>query len=416
MPRSGPGSNSRRGRLHRPGWGWAAILAVVLACGSPAAAASPDSAGLPDPAVNVETLAEVFGLILKHHPLAGSPSKLLTGVINRTLRRLGPYSRFMTRSEFQNLKLSLAGTYQGVGIEMVRRPGGIFVRRVGTGTPAAKKGLRPGNRIVSINGRQVGQDLSLAGRLLRGRVGTVVRVGWEDNRGRFRRAAVRRAKIVRHDVEYFVWKDVLVLKIHFFRATTDDRVRRVLVRFAGRRRLLLDLRDNQGGDLEAAVKVADLLAPPGLELIRVTYRTETRKFFSRQKPLIKKYPVYILVNNDTASASEVLTAALRFRKLAFIIGSPTRGKGVVSEVFPLLQGHALLLTVGVIKTPDGETFNRRGLRVDLAISAGRVSSGDDVDAVLDRALQWLGRTARRTAPAPRAPRPRRRLKPLKSSR
>ncbi|MBU1739969.1 MAG: PDZ domain-containing protein, partial [Proteobacteria bacterium] len=360
-----------------------------------------------------ETLVEVFGLILKHHPRGGSPSKLLIRVINRTLKRLGPYSRFMTRSQFQNFKLSLAGKYQGIGIEMVRRQGGIFVRRVETGSPAAKKGLRPGNRIVSIDGRQVGQDLSLAGRLLRGRIGTVLRVGWEDNRGRFRRAAVRRAKIVRHDVEYFVWKDVLVLKIHFFQPTTDNKVKRVLVRYAGRRRLLLDLRDNQGGDLDAAVKVADMLAPPGLELIRVTYRTETRKFISRQKPLISRYPVYILVNNDTASASELLAAALRYRKLAFIIGSPTRGKGVVSEVFPLLQGHGLLLTVGVIKTPDGATYNRRGLRVDLAISAGPLTSGDDVDAVLDRALQWLGRTARRPSPAGR---PRRRLKPVKSNR
>jgi carboxyl-terminal processing protease len=388
----------------------ALVLAVCLAVPVGAAPIKPPSRPA-DPPVNVETLVEVLGLILKHSPWTKSPGRYLQDVLERILRNLGPYNRFLPREEFQAFQRSLAGRYQGIGVEMVRRPGGIFVRRVETGSPADKAGLKRGDRILTVGGRRVKQDLSLAGKLLRGPAGTLVRVGWEDNQGRAHGAAVRRTRITRREIEYFVFKDVLVLTIRFFTSRTDERVKTVLTRFAAGRRLLLDLRDNQGGDLQAALHVADWLAPPGVELIRIAYRHEVRRYVSRHKPLVSRYPIYILVNRDTASAAELIAAALRFRKLAFLIGSRTRGKGVVSEVFPLLQGHGLLLTVGVIKTPDGATYNRRGLRVDLAISQGKVTSGDDVDAVLDRALRWLGRTAPPTSDLNR-----RRIRPLKSRR
>jgi carboxyl-terminal processing protease len=409
-------SLSRRREAARPGWlRWAALaLAVWLAALGPAAAAQVAPRSRPaEPPVNIETLVEVLGLILKHSPQTGSPAGFLQKVLERILRDLGPYNRFLSRDEFLAFQRSLSGQYQGIGVEMVRRPGGIFVRRVELGSPADKAGLRRGDRIVSVGGRQVVQDLSLAGKLLRGPAGSQVQVAWEDNRGRTRRAAIRRTRIVRHDVDYFVSRDVLVLNIRYFKPQTDERVRTILSRFAAGRRLLLDLRDNQGGDLQAAVNVADWLSPPGVELIRITYRHGEQRYLSRHRPLVGRYPVYILVNRDTASAAELLAAALRYRRLAYLIGSRTRGKGVVTEVFPLLQGHGLLLTVGVIRTPDGATYNRRGLRVDLAIGEGDVTSGGDLDGVLERALQWLGRTG--PSPAPSDLRPRR-IQPLKSVR
>jgi carboxyl-terminal processing protease len=389
------------------------IIFLAAAPGMSSAASAPKPARPADPVVNVETLVEVLGLILKHSPQTRPPDRFLRGVLERILTRLGPYNRFLTRSEFIAFQQSLAGKYQGIGVEMVRRQGGIFVRRVETGSPAQKAGLRRGDRIDRVAGRKVGRDLALAGRLLRGLAGTAVRVAWEDNQGRNRTAEIRRIKIIRHEVEHFVWEDILVLRIRFFRPGTDERVRKVLGRYAAGRRLLLDLRDNQGGDLKAAVNVADWLAPPGIELIRVDYRHHDRRYRSRHKPLIGRRPVYILVNRDTASAAELLAAALRYRELAFLIGTRTRGKGVVTEVFPLLQGHGLLLTVGLIKTPDGQTYNRRGLRVDLVISQSRVTDGDDVDSVLDRTLAWLHRIGPRTGPSNSAPA---RKTPLKSNR
>jgi carboxyl-terminal processing protease len=266
----------------------------------------------------------------------------------------------------QRLAETTTGNYAGVGLRVLARDGWITVVDAIPGTPAERAGIRAGDRLVEIGGESThGLSDEEARRRLRGEPGTSVklvverlgvegRIPFAVSREAVHVSAVRRVAILTDSVGYF--------DINTFSGATADEVRTALdsLRRLGARSVIVDLRGNPGGLLDQGVSVADLFLDAGQEIVRIQGRTDdARQTFTDKSPQRwAGLPLVVLVNEGSASASEIVAGALQDHDRALIIGTPTYGKGSAQSVFPLPNGSALKLTTALWYTPSGRSINR----------------------------------------------------------
>ena len=345
--------------------------------------------------VRAEYVGEVSGHELVENALRGMVSGL------------DPYSEYLDRDEYDELRASTSGHYTGVGIELAATARGLEVVRPIERSPAERAGVRGGDVIVGIDGEAVGSDVDGAIDRMRGPPGSQVRLS-------LRRGAaaeplevsIERAELdVPSASAQMLERGFGYLRITAFSETTPREVEtllRAIKEQAGGRLqgLVIDLRNNPGGVLDAAVDVADAFLDRGV-IVTASGRTEEARFRMEATPgeLVPGTRIALLVNGGSASAAEILAGALRDNGRAVLVGRQTYGKGSVQTLIPLSEGRALKLTTSLYATPSGAVIDARGIEPDVQLPGADASSVEvHRDAEVRRALESL-RNGRRGAVA-----------------
>ena len=303
-----------------------------------------------------------------------------------------PYTVYFTRQQATAFDQELSGTYTGIGTEVDSSHGRLTITRVFAGSPAARAGVRPGDVIVAVNGiSAAGRSVNDVVSRILGPAGTHVSVQLRRGtalidltltRGTITRPLTASRLIVAHG------KKVGYVALSAFASGAGQQIGRdvAALQRRGAQSIILDLRDNGGGLVDEAVKVASDFLPPGR--VVATERglhvpTTVLKTVAAQATGL---PLVVLVNGNTASASEIVTGALQDDGRATVIGTRTFGKGVVQTVLPLPGGASLKITIAAYLTPHGRNINHKGLQPDIVVAQPAHTT---VDLALLRALRFL---------------------------
>lgn len=300
---------------------------------------------------------------------------VITAVFDEVFNRLDPYSRYVAPSLADVDRARRSGD-AGAGLELDQVGGAILVRTVNADGPGGEAGIQPGDRIIAVDGQPVrNASLDAVQDLISGVEGTEVRLTMRDRRGRTRIVAIERAVVPPETVFVQVLTDVIVLRVAGFSADTDQRLAHELERSAalgGRvRGLVLDLRGNRGGLLRQAVAATDLLLAGG-----VVARTEGRhpnaagEYRATDGDLAAGRPIVVLVDGRSASAAEIMAAALADGRRAVVVGSTTLGKGLVQTIATLPDGGELFVSWRRILAPSGWPIQELGVLPQLCTSLG----------------------------------------------
>jgi carboxyl-terminal processing protease len=334
----------------------------------------PVKAGTGDIYKNMETLTEVIRLIEKNYVEPQDPQKLIQGAIKGMVQSLDPHSSFLTKEEHQELLTETKGTFSGVGIEISFRDNVLTVVSPIEGTPAYKAGIQAGDKIIRIDGKLT-NDLSLqeAVKAIRGEKGTkveltIMREGLDKPLEFSLTRDVIPIKSVR---SYLLTPKIGYVRVSTFQAKTVQDLNTELEGLEKDRSLeglILDLRNNPGGLLSQAIDVADLFLDSGI-IVSTKGRNSSQdmKATAHREKVERKYPIIVLVNGGSASASEIVAGALQDNKRALVLGTRTFGKGSVQTILPLSDGSGLRLTTAMYYTPSGRSIQASGIFPDVEL-------------------------------------------------
>ena len=359
----------------------ATLAALALLCLGIYLGGHPES--LPSPLRNalvsadVKTTQEAFDVIKNDYYRKIKTGRLVNDGIGGAVRSLDDrFSNYLDPTAYRRFLEQSNGRFSGIGTEVVQDPRGLRITRVFPNTPAARAGIHVGDRVVAVAGSSIaGKPSQVTTGLIRGRPGTFVTLTIQSGRPPRRRTLrVARAQVSAPSVTSQL-KTVNGVKLGYdavssFTAGVHGELRQAIdrQRRAGAKGILLDLRDNGGGLLDEAVLVSSIFIDRGT-IVTTKGRTRAKRVYEATGGAIKRrFPVVVLVNRDTASASEIVTAALQERRGAKVVGTRTFGKGVFQEVKELSNGGALDITVGEYFTPDGRNLGGGGVKEGAGIA------------------------------------------------
>ena len=330
---------------------------------------------------NVRYFREVLQLV-KENYVGDAPAgydDLTRSALDGMVNQLDPHSQFLRADEFRETEEELSNAFGGVGIQVEVRDGQVVIITPIAGTPAERAGLRRGDRLVKIDGKPIeNPTVEKSVGLVRGEPDTMVTLtvfrpsqkqtlDFTLKRERIRLDSVRNAALHAGGIGY--------LQVTQFSERTGEEFKLALTGLEqrGLRALVIDLRNNPGGLLDAAIDVCDEFFEKGELIVYTQGRTpESRENFNADgKHARRTYPVAILVNGGTASAAEIVSGAMKDTKRAVIVGEKTFGKGSVQSVMELQNGEGLRLTTARYYTPSGITIHEKGIQpqVEIEISA-----------------------------------------------
>jgi len=333
---------------------------------------------------NVEVFTEVLNLVEENYVEPQDTQKLIYGAIKGMVQSLDPHSSFMTKEEHEDLLISTEGSFSGIGIEITIKDNILTVVSPIEDTPAYKAGIKAGDKILKI-GDKLTNDMTTtdAVKYIRGPKGTEVELT-------IGREGVQRPivfKIVRDVIPLQSVKsvqldyDIDYVRISNFQGKTADDLVIALDKLEGKHKikgLILDLRNNPGGLLDQAIRVSDEFLDSGL-IVSTKGKNSNQNIEESAHKNIKErnYPIIVLVNGGSASASEIVAGALQDNKRALILGTRTFGKGSVQTVLALSDGSGLRLTTARYYTPSGRSIQLSGISPDIEIDY--VPSGEVQD-------------------------------------
>ena len=348
----------------------------------------------------IDLFSEVLQTIKQEYVDEVDQAEVMDSAINGVLQSLDPYSAYMSPKSFEGMQTDTKGEFGGLGIEIGMESGVVKVISPIDDTPAAKAGIKAGDYIVRINNEQVqGKTLTEAVELMRGPVGSEITL---TVRRRNERKAlefkIKRAIIEVRSVEAKVLgtkNEVGYLRLKSFNENSDEQLLKYIKKFEKDNKLngyILDLRNNPGGLLTQAISITDFFLEDG-EIVSTKGRriSETRRFFSKKGDEIHGKPLIVLINNGSASASEIVSGALKDHKRATILGEHSYGKGSVQSIIPLKNGGGIRLTISKYYLPSGKSISDVGVMPDIFVE----ETGDDfrinteTDNQLDYAVKLL---------------------------
>ncbi len=317
-------------------------------------------------------VAEIMERIQRDYVDPVESPALIDDAVRGLVAGLDPYSSYLDAEEYADLRVSTAGTYAGIGIEVSTADRALRVVRPFRDSPAAAAGIQSGDMISAIDGLPVGSDLDTAMTRMRGPRGSIVKLAVVRAGSALPlEFTVVRAQVDVHSVAMVQLEgDFVYARIGTFSDTTAmdfttgiARLRRDLG--SKPRGVIIDLRNNPGGVLESAVEVADQMLEQGV-IVTADGRTPAARFTMSATPgeVLPGVPVVVLVNGATASAAEILAGALQDHHRAVLLGRRTFGKGSVQTVMPLSAGRAIKLTTSRYFTPSGRSIQGRGIEPD----------------------------------------------------
>jgi carboxyl-terminal processing protease len=324
----------------------------------------------------IDLFGEVLEKIKREYVDEVDQAEVMDSAINGVLQSLDPYSAYMSPELFKSMQTDTKGEFGGLGIEIGMESGVVKVISPIDDTPASKAGIKSGDYIVKIENTQVqGKSLMEAVKLMRGPVGTSIKLT-------IRRKGVKKA------IEFDIKREIIEVKsidskilgnkkkigyvrLKSFNQNSGEQFFNKIKEFEKKNNptgYIIDLRNNPGGLLTQAVNITDFFLDDG-EIVSTKGRkiSETRKFFARKGDQINGKPVIILVNNGSASASEILAGALQDHKRAIILGENTYGKGSVQSIIPLRNGGGMRLTISKYYLPSGKSISNIGVTPDIII-------------------------------------------------
>jgi carboxyl-terminal processing protease len=325
----------------------------------------------------VRLIDEAYGKIRSSASDPPSRRQLVRGAVKGMVdvlhRREDPYALFYSPRGYQSFQELTTGRFSGIGVWLKQKHGRLEVVSVLPSTPAIEAGMRRGDVLEEIDGRAVG-DLTVdeAVGLIKGRAGTTVSLsvarGGASLRFTITRASIQLPNLVSRMTD----DDLGYIRLLGFARGAGKQVRDEVSRLRdeGAAGIVLDLRDNGGGLFSEGIDVANVFIEEGHI---VTYRGRSRPehVYEAEGTAFEEIPLVVLVNEGTASASEIVAGALQDRDRAILVGQRTYGKGSVQEVFPLSDASALKLTTGAYFTPSGRNISGEGIEPDVEIDAAR---------------------------------------------
>ena len=324
----------------------------------------------------IDLFGEVLENIKKDYVDDVDQAEMMDSAINGVLQSLDPYSAYMSPELFREMQTDTKGEFGGLGIEIGMESGVVKVISPIDDTPAAKAGIKAGDYIVKIGKEQVqGKSLLEAVKLMRGPVGTSIELT-------VRRKNVKKPlkfNIVRKIIEIQSVsasiigkeKNLGYIRLKSFNENSDKQFLKSIKEFEKKLKIkgyVLDLRNNPGGLLQQAINITDFFLEDG-EIVSTKGRkiSETRKFFARKGDEIKGKPIVVLINNGSASASEIFAGALKDHKRAIILGENSYGKGSVQSIIPLRNGGGMRLTISKYYLPSGKSISEVGVTPDILV-------------------------------------------------
>ena len=322
----------------------------------------------------IDLFSEVLEKIQNEYVEEVDQAKTMDAAINGALQSLDPYSAYMNPEVFKESQQETSGEFGGLGIEVSMEAGVVKVITPIDDTPAAKAGVKAGDYIVRINGEQVqGKTLMEAVNLMRGPVGTSIEIT-------IRRKGLKKAKIIKIIREVIEVRSVIskqiqnkvgYLRLRAFNQNSGSQLKKEISKIEKNKKTvgyILDLRNNPGGLLSQAIKIADFFLDDG-EIVSTNGRKarENKKFFARKGDKINGKPLIVLINNGSASASEIVAGALQDQKRAVLLGETTYGKGSVQSIIPLKNRGAIRLTVSKYYLPSGKSISEVGVIPDIKV-------------------------------------------------
>ena len=341
----------------------------------------------------IDLFAEVLEKIQNEYVEEVDQAEIIDSAINGALQSLDPFSAYMNPKVFEESQSETSGKFGGLGIEVSMESGVIKVIAPIDDTPAAKAGIKAGDYIVKINGEQVqGKTLMEAVNLMRGPEGTSIEIT-------VRRKGLRKAKIFKITREIIEIKSVIskivdnkvgYLRLRAFNKNSSSQLKKEISKIEKNKKLvgyILDLRNNPGGLLSQAVTISDFFLNDG-EIVSTKGRKkrENRKFFAKKGDKIDGKPLIVLINNGSASASEIVAGALQDQKRAILLGETTFGKGSVQSIIPLKNRGAIRLTISKYYLPSGKSISEVGVVPDI-----RVEEEDEefsINTITDNQLNY----------------------------
>ena len=322
----------------------------------------------------IDLFSEVLEKIKREYVEDVDQSEVMDAAINGILQSLDPYSAYMNPKLFEEMQTETSGKFGGLGIEVTMEAGVVKVISPIDNTPASRVGIKAGDYIVKIDGEQVqGKSLMEAVNLMRGNVGSPIEIT-------IRRKGSKKAKVYKIEREVIEIKSVVskiidykigYIRLSSFNQNSGVQLNEELAKFEKNKKIvgyIFDLRNNPGGLLSQAVKISNFFLDDG-EIVSTKGRKEreNRKFFAKKGDKINGKPLIVLINNGSASASEIVAGALQNHKRAVLLGITTFGKGSVQSIIPLKNRGALRLTISKYYLPSGKSISEIGISPDIKV-------------------------------------------------
>ena len=339
-------------------------------------------AASPLPLDELRTFTEVFNRIKTDYVIEVQDKKLLEDAVQGMLSGLDPHSSYLDPEGFKEIRIGTEGEFGGLGIEVSMEDGFVKVISPIEDTPAARGGMKPGDIIIRLDEKPVkGMTLTEAVKFMRGKPGSeIVLTILREGNSKPMKVTLTRAVIKIQSVKTQVLDDGYgYLRITQFQSNTGDAVVSALNKLktenkAPLKGLVLDLRNNPGGVLNAAVAVSDAFLSKGLIVYTKGRVSDSEmKLAATPNDYVNGAPIVVLVNGGSASASEIVAGALQDHKRAVVMGTKTFGKGSVQTIVPMTSGAALKLTTARYYTPNGRSIQATGIVPDITVEEAKIT-------------------------------------------
>src|SRR5262250_131498 len=354
------------------------LVVLTLSLGGSVASKSADGSATYE---QLKLFTEVLSIVQTQYVDEVPPKDLIYNAIKGTLRGLDPHSSFLDPDSYKEMQVETSGSFGGLGIEITLRDDVLTVVSPIEGTPAYRAGLQTGDRIVKIDGL-VTKDMQLpdAVKRMRGKPGTkvtvtIVREGWSEPKD----FDITREQIRVHSVRSAdLGGGVAYVKLRQFQEQSPGDMAAALEKSAktGVKALVLDLRNNPGGLLTAAVEVTEEFIDDGKLVVYTEgrVRNQNMRFSAHAKKSYGTLPMVVLVNQGSASASEIVAGALQDYGRAMVVGTQSFGKGSVQTIIPLSDGSGLRLTTAKYFTPKGRSIHGKGITPDIVVEGPKTTA------------------------------------------
>ena len=335
----------------------------------------------------IDLFGEVLNKINKEYVEEIDQSEAMDAAINGVLQSLDPYSAYMSPESFENMQTETSGEFGGLGIEVSMEAGVVKVISPIDDSPAYEAGVKAGDYIVKINNIQVqGKTLNEAVEIMRGPVGSDIEIT-------VRRKGVKKALVfnitrkiikVRSVKSKIIDNNIGYIRLTAFNENSSNQIKKKINEFNKNENIekfILDLRNNPGGLLSQAIKITDFFLSSG-EIVSTKSRqeNENRKWFAQAGDILNGETLVVLINNGSASASEIVAGALKDHKRAILVGENSYGKGSVQSIIPLRNKGAIRLTISKYYLPSGESISEVGVSPDIVVAEDNDNFRIDTDS------------------------------------
>lgn len=316
--------------------------------------------------------------------------QMIEGAIKGYVEGVGDdYTEYLSKDEYEELIVNVTGDFVGIGVYIYKdQDGNLIVLAPMENSPSEEAGIEAGDRILAIDGENCNEmDINVASSKIKGEAGSTVELEIQRGTETLKKTVTRRTVEISDSASKILDGNIGYIVLSTFDTDCSKKIKKYMEEFQskGINSVILDLRNNTGGVVEEAVKISELFIDKGNTVLRSYNKTEKETIIKSSSGKYKDINLVVLVNDYSASASEIVTAALKDNKAATIVGIKTYGKGVMQEIQPLFDG-AIKITIEEFKTPNGDKINKVGIKPDVEIE---INKDSNEDLQLQKAIEIL---------------------------